>query len=74
MKQKFPVIHIIGFPGAGKTTLANRLSRNLKIPVYCIGFYRARFVMTAIGEADAWLALYRDMSKHGVIAFWKPLV
>ena len=64
MKQKFPIIHIIGLPGAGKTALAERLSRNLKIPIYGIGIYRVRFPMTAIGEADAWLALFRDLSKR----------
>jgi shikimate kinase len=65
MKQNFPIIHIIGLPGAGKTTLAKGLSKKLKIPVYDIGFYRARFPMTAIGEADAWLALFRDLSRRG---------
>ncbi len=63
-KQAFPIIHIIGLPGAGKTTLAKELSKRLKLPVYRIGIYRARFPMTAIGEADAWLALFRDLSRR----------
>src|SRR3989338_8420328 len=64
-KRNLPIIHIIGLPGAGKTTLAERLRKMLKIPVYRVGKYRAQFPQTAIGEADAWLALFRDISKHG---------
>ena len=59
-----PIIHIIGLPGAGKTTLAQRLSKVLKIPILCIGRQRARFPKTTIGEADAWLALFRELSGH----------
>lgn len=62
--MKLPIIHIIGLPGAGKTTLARILSKKFKFPIYGIGTYRARFPMTPIGEADAWLALFRDLSKH----------
>ena len=63
--MKLPIIHVIGLPGAGKTVLTQKLSKKLKIPVYRIGFYRERFPMTAIGEAGAWLALFRDLSKRG---------
>jgi hypothetical protein len=63
-KSSFPIIHIIGLPGAGKTTLGRRLSRKLGLPLYRIGEYRARFPMTLVGEADAWVALYRDLSKR----------
>ena len=63
-KSGFPIIHIIGLPGAGKTTLGQRLSRKLGLPIYRIGEYRARFPMTLVGEADAWVALFRDLSKR----------
>ncbi len=62
-KEYYPIIHIIGLPGAGKTTLGRRLSKKLKLPIYRIGEYRAKFPMTMIGEADAWVSLYRDLSK-----------
>lgn len=64
MKRNFPIIHIIGLPGAGKTTLAERLSKKLGLPIYRIGNYRSRFPMTALGEANAWLALFSDISLH----------
>ena len=62
--MSLPIIHIIGLPGAGKTTLARSLNKKFKIPIYGIGSYRARFPMTTLGEADAWLALFSDLSKR----------
>lgn len=59
-----PIIHIIGLPGAGKTTLSKKVGRKLKLPIYRIGEYRSKFPMTIYGEADAWLALYRNLSKQ----------
>lgn len=63
MGDFIPIIHIIGLPGAGKTTLSKKLARKLKIPVYRIGEYRSKLPMTVYGEADAWLALFMDLSK-----------
>ena len=63
-KITLPIIHIIGLPGAGKTTLSQKLSKTLKIPILRIGYHRARFPMTPIGEADAWVALFRELSRR----------
>lgn len=63
-KRTIPIIHIIGLPGAGKTTLSRRLSQTLKVPVFRIGYHRARFPQTPIGEADAWVALFREISRR----------
>jgi hypothetical protein len=38
--------------------------------VLCIGYYRARFPQTLIGEADAWVALFRVLSRRG----WKNCI
>jgi shikimate kinase len=62
--MKLPIIHVIGLPGAGKTVLTERLRKRFRVPIYRIGVYRERFPMTAIGEADAWLALFHDLSKR----------
>jgi hypothetical protein len=59
-----PIIHIIGLPGAGKTTLGKKLSAYYRLPVFYIGAYRARFPATIEGEADAWVALFRDLSRR----------
>ncbi|MFA6635481.1 MAG: AAA family ATPase [Candidatus Omnitrophota bacterium] len=62
--RNFPIIHIVGLPGAGKTTLALKLSKKLNLPVFRIGCYRAKYSSTPIGEADTWVALYKDLSKR----------
>ena len=59
-----PIIHIIGLPGSGKTTLSKKMARKLKLPIYGVGEYRSKFPMTVYGEADAWLELFRDLSKQ----------
>lgn len=70
VRKIFPIIHIIGLPGAGKTALARKLSRVLKLPMLRIGYHRARFPMTPIGEADAWVALFKELSRRR----WKNCV
>jgi thymidylate kinase len=64
IKKPLPIIHIIGLPGAGKTSLSQRLSKLLKIPILRIGCHRAQFPTTFIGEADAWVALFRELSRR----------
>jgi len=63
-KLSFPIIHIIGLPGAGKTTLAKKLSKKYNLPVFKIGEYRSKFPPSPIGEANAWVALFRDLSRR----------
>ena len=58
-----PIIHIIGLPGVGKTTLSEKLVRELKLSVFRIGKYRSKFPTSITGEADTWIALYRDLSR-----------
>lgn len=64
MKYSFPIIHIIGLPGAGKTTLAKKLSKKYRLPILRIGEYRSRFPTSPIGELDAWVDLFRDLSRR----------
>lgn len=68
--KNIPIIHIIGLPGSGKTTLARKLSLSLKVPILRIGEYRAKFPQTPLGEVDAWFALFRDLSRRG----WKNCI
>lgn len=59
----FPIIHIIGLPGAGKTTLTRKLAKKWNLPVYRIGNFRSKFSSSVMGEADAWVALFLALSK-----------
>jgi cytidylate kinase len=63
-KSRLPVIHIIGLPGAGKTTLGEKLSKEFNLPVFNIGKYRSMFPSSEVGEADAWLLLFNNLSKQ----------
>ena len=62
-KKILRLIHIIGLPGAGKTTLSNRLKKHLRLKGFTIGEFRARFPKTPEGEADAWIKLYTALSR-----------
>lgn len=64
-KSHLPIIHIMGLPGAGKTTLGKKLSKEFNLPVFNIGKYRSIFPVSAEGEADSWLSLFNDLSKQG---------
>jgi hypothetical protein len=59
-----PLIHIIGLPGSGKTALSIKLARHFKIPVFRIGNCRAKFPLSIYGEADAWVSLFKELSKQ----------
>jgi len=61
--NSFPIIHIIGLPGVGKTTLAGNLAKKWNLPVYRIGNFRSKFPSSVMGEADAWVALFLALSK-----------
>lgn len=63
-KLSFPIIHIIGLPSAGKTTLAKKLSKKYNLPVFRIGEYRSKFPLSPIGEANAWVALFQGLSRR----------
>lgn len=58
------ILHVVGLPGAGKTTLTARLGPHLGWEVLRIGRFRRLFPPTATGEAEAWLALYRELSQQ----------
>jgi adenylate kinase family enzyme len=64
-KSILPIIHIIGLPGAGKTTLGKKLAKKFQLPVLNIGKYRSKFPSSEEGEADAWVSLYNDLSRQG---------
>lgn len=64
-KNVLPIIHIIGLPGAGKTTLSKKLARKYNVPTFNIGKYRKKFPSSEEGEANAWVNLFSDLSKQG---------
>ena len=63
-KSHLPIIHIIGLPGAGKTTLGKKLSKEFNLAVFNIGKYRSMFPSSVAGEADSWFSLFNDLSKQ----------
>ncbi len=64
LRRPLPLIHVIGLPGSGKTTLATALSKKIGLPVLRIGAFRARHPESAEGEADAWLDFYKALSRR----------
>jgi hypothetical protein len=64
-EPEMAILHVVGLPGAGKTTLSARLGPHLGWEVLCIGQFRRLFPPTALGEADAWLTLYQELSRYG---------
>ncbi|MBI4650162.1 hypothetical protein HY745_02540 [Candidatus Desantisbacteria bacterium] len=60
-----PIIHIIGLPGAGKSTLSKKLAKKFKLPIFYIGKYRSKFPETGVGEADAWINLFHEKYSGG---------
>lgn len=59
------ILHVIGLPGAGKTTLTTELGPHLGWPVTSISEHRRRQPPTFSGEMDAWLSLYSTLSERG---------
>jgi len=50
-KPNFPIIHIIGLPGAGKTTLAEKLSKKLFFKKGVVAFFVAAILFCIPGGA-----------------------
>lgn len=58
------IVHVTGLPGAGKTTLTQKLGPRLDWDVLTIGRFRNDHPPTVEGELDAWLDLYRALSER----------
>lgn len=65
MNTDRPIIHIIGLPGAGKSTLARYIGERLHIPSFCIGYFRSKHSQSCLGEIGAWRELKRNLSDRG---------
>lgn len=59
------ILHVIGLPGAGKTTLTTEMGSHLGWPVTSISEHRRGQPPTFSGEMDAWLSLYSTLSERG---------
>ena len=62
--RTLPLIHVIGLPGSGKTTLGTALAKRLNLIRLQIGAFRARHPESLEGEAGAWLDFYRALSRR----------
>ncbi len=59
------MVHVVGLPGAGKSTLTARLGALLGWPVFSIGRFRRGRSPDWQGEADAWEAFYDAIVQAG---------
>lgn len=59
------IVHVIGLPGAGKTTLTAKLGPALGWPVLSIGAFREDRSPDLTGEHEAWEALHEALAKRG---------
>jgi hypothetical protein len=61
-----PVIHLMGLPGSGKTTLAQHLLQHLEWKhSFRIGTFHKRFPSSAEGGQAAWNAMLAEMAETG---------
>lgn len=54
----------MGLPGAGKSTLTERLSARIGWPVLSIGTFRRGRSPDPLGEAEAWQAFYEALDEN----------
>lgn len=59
------LVHVIGLPGAGKTTLTADLGPVLGWPVFSIGAFREDRSPDLTGEHEAWEALHEALAERG---------
>lgn len=59
------LIHVVGLPGAGKTTLTERLCSTLGWPVFSIGAFRKDRSPDMSGEHETWNALHDALAERG---------
>lgn len=58
------IVHVMGLPGAGKSTLTEHLSARLDWPVLSIGTFRRGRSPDPVGEAEAWHAFYDALDEQ----------
>lgn len=59
------LVHVMGLPGAGKSTLTYRLGPALGWPVFSIGAFRENRSPDMTGEREAWDALNDVIAERG---------